>query len=252
MCVYEFLSAGYLGQIDRRFGSRIKSSDVCDHSGRIDQTFVHHVYGFDHVIGISAGVAADMLCCVMYVVEIEHSGERCVCRTCKEVQASVKTKQADALFYNRSYRSIDEYVIISFSAGKIHDTLDAFGVSRIYIMEVDAAFLCMLNCVYPGCSFKPSVIDIGNYQKPRSPVTMKSIVYCSEAHRTDTGKNSAVSAFNYSHPVLVYTGSRMIIRMESADYAAHRLCKRSEIENIVIVRKKSIDFHSTCGNYGIL
>ena len=113
--VDQLLTARNLVQIDDGIDNGIKAAYVGDHGGGVQSAVAHHFDGLDHVVGITARVAADVGEAVVNVVEVEHSREGRVGRTGEEVQTAIKAENAVGKLDDGLDGSVNEGIVVEWN-----------------------------------------------------------------------------------------------------------------------------------------
>jgi len=157
----------------------------------------------------------------VYVVEIERSFEVGLGRSCKEVQATIKSQDGICLFYYRNHRGKDKDIVVAFPACKRFQLGGGIcHCAGIDIFQFDAIFGSLFWRVERCCTIQTALIDIGYYQQPRFPVfAVDGVIDCCQSHRTDTCQNCHATSVSNLHLVNIRSGGDVVVGMHGSDYA---------------------------------
>ena len=88
----------------------------------------------------------------MYIIEVHFCTEFIISGACEEIQAAVTSQNVAGLFYNSSYGSVAQNIIISCTAGDFQQFSNRiFKIAGIYKMQFNSFFFVFSMQVVSCC-----------------------------------------------------------------------------------------------------
>ena len=219
------------------------------HNRRLNLSLGGQLICFNQIVIITSGSPQDMGTDIMHIIQIDLCLELIVCRTRKEVHASVKGQKLISHFCNLTVRNIYKYIIISLTACNVAKFLyRIFHLRRIHIEKLYAVFCRLFGRNYLTGTGKFSVINICYHDTFRLILKLNTIADSSKPHRPTSSKDDNISTLFRSSRKIVISLVGVIISMVSSDDAAHRFAKRCFKEAVSFIRHQASQLHYLMGN----
>ena len=172
---------------------------VGDHSGGMELAGGDHVQRLDHVAGVAAGGAHQMVRGVMHVVEVEHGGQVGVGGAGEEVQATVEGQNLVALLDDGSHGSEHQHVVVTLVVGQRHELAHGILAGGVQINQLHAVGGGVFHGVDGSGAVQTGLVDVGYHQHAGLAVAMDGVVDGAQTHGARAGQDGHVAAFDDAH-----------------------------------------------------